>query len=210
MQNFDKLVHKKYNNKHGIYAIYCNNHFYIGSSVNLYYRLKEHISYLKRNKHVNQFLQNVYNKHGYEKFKFKILKYININDISKIRQFEKRYIDKLKPNLNLQLDPVSYTPSKETNLKIKNTLIKKHQNNEISIIGEKKTYMYDINGKYINKYNSRSECARINNLNVGKIGPCISGKLKTTGGFQFSDIYVPRMSKITSKNRQYTKYLLPQ
>jgi hypothetical protein len=210
MQSFDKLIHKRYNKKHGIYAIYCNNHIYIGSSINLYYRLKEHISYLKRNKHCNQFMQNVYNKHGYNNFKFKILKYLDYSQIINIRKFEKRYIDKIKPDLNSQLDPVDYVTSTKTKLKIKNTLILKYANKELPIRGEIKTYMYDINGKYIAKYNSRSECARINNLNVGKIGPCISGKLKTTGGFQFSNIYVPKMSKITSKNRQYTKYLLPQ
>ena len=70
---FSECLHKELNNKCGIYLIVCKNHKYVGSSINIYYRLKRHTSDLKSKKHSNMYLQNVYNKHGEESFTFKIL-----------------------------------------------------------------------------------------------------------------------------------------
>ncbi|MEQ8172689.1 MAG: GIY-YIG nuclease family protein, partial [Candidatus Eremiobacterota bacterium] len=58
----------------GIYCIInrVNQKIYIGSAKNLKDREKQHFSLLKNNKHVNKYLQNSYNKHGYENFEFKI------------------------------------------------------------------------------------------------------------------------------------------
>lgn len=49
----------------GVYQIYnpINNKRYIGSSINVERRLKEHLRNLKRNKHINSYLQSAYNKY---------------------------------------------------------------------------------------------------------------------------------------------------
>lgn len=61
--------------KSGIYIIECigNNKKYIGSSINVDTRLKQHKSKLKKNKHDNPYLQNSYNKYGLSLFIFKSL-----------------------------------------------------------------------------------------------------------------------------------------
>lgn len=51
----------------GIYCIYfeaLDNMYYIGCSHNLDIRIREHISKLSNNKHINSRLQNAYNKYG--------------------------------------------------------------------------------------------------------------------------------------------------
>ena len=62
-------------NKCVIYKILCkvNNKFYIGRAVNFDKRISIHKSRLKNNKHVNKYLQNLWNKYGEENFEFLIL-----------------------------------------------------------------------------------------------------------------------------------------
>jgi group I intron endonuclease len=54
-----------------IYKIYWDNcpYFYVGQAVSFKTRKANHVSYLKRNKHKNDKLQNVFNKYGTPKFK---------------------------------------------------------------------------------------------------------------------------------------------
>lgn len=62
--------------KSGVYIILniINNKYYIGSSKNVYIRLREHKSNLKGNKHENQRLQNAVNKYGINNFEFESVK----------------------------------------------------------------------------------------------------------------------------------------
>jgi group I intron endonuclease len=80
----------------GIYQIIniINNKKYIGSSVNLDKRKKDHFSYLKRGKHKNSHLQFAYNKYGEENFIFEIIEYVMNLDI--LLEREQYYIDSLK------------------------------------------------------------------------------------------------------------------
>jgi len=61
--------------KSGIYSITCkvNNKVYIGSSVNIVKRWREHLSSLRRGKHRNQYLQHAFTKYGEESFSFSIV-----------------------------------------------------------------------------------------------------------------------------------------
>ena len=57
----------------GIYKITINDHYiYIGQSVDIENRWNGHINELKRNRHCNTKLQNVYNKHS-DSIKFEIV-----------------------------------------------------------------------------------------------------------------------------------------
>lgn len=55
----------------GIYKITIGRWFYWGSTNNLHKRKAEHLSALKRSKHINNILQNAYNKH--KSFEFEII-----------------------------------------------------------------------------------------------------------------------------------------
>ena len=62
----------------GIYSIknIQNNKIYIGSSIAIERRWKEHLNKLRLNKHENRRLQNSWNKYGEEAFKFNILEIV--------------------------------------------------------------------------------------------------------------------------------------
>lgn len=47
----------------GIYVIHVNNKYYVGQAFRLRKRLYEHLALLKRNKHFNNYLQNLFNKY---------------------------------------------------------------------------------------------------------------------------------------------------
>jgi len=81
------------NNISGIYKIICiNNKFYIGSSIDIDRRLKEHKRLLKRNKHPNKYLQNCWNKYGEKNFRFEIIE--TVNDVERLLIREQQWIDK--------------------------------------------------------------------------------------------------------------------
>lgn len=76
----------------GIYAIVnkVSKKFYIGRANNLVRRKTNHLSLLKRNKHVNLHLQSAWNLYGREAFDWKIIEKCEKSNADII---EKRYLD---------------------------------------------------------------------------------------------------------------------
>lgn len=66
----------------GIYRIdnIINGKCYIGSSIDLDRRRKEHAYSLSNNSHGNKHLQNAYNKYGRESFKFTIIELLEMSE----------------------------------------------------------------------------------------------------------------------------------
>ena len=89
----------------GIYKIInlITNDFYLGQSINLEQRKRQHWSKLKRNIHTNKHLQNSWNKHGEENFKFEILVYCEPFELTR---YEQELVNKWKPKYNKRLDCV--------------------------------------------------------------------------------------------------------
>lgn len=83
------------NDKCGIYSItnIVNMKKYIGSSIRINKRWKQHEGSLKRNNHQNQLLQNAYNKYGIENFMHEIILEC---DRAKLLEEEERFITLLK------------------------------------------------------------------------------------------------------------------
>lgn len=76
----------------GIYQIVNNNNGkrYVGSSVDLNRRRRDHFGKLIRNEHYNPILQSSFNKHGKDAFSFEILEHTSPDEV---RNIEQRYID---------------------------------------------------------------------------------------------------------------------
>lgn len=87
---------KNMNRVSGIYRILNvkNGKFYIGSSSNIYTRLKRHKNVLKRDKHENIHLQHAWNKYGEESFIFEVVEECLVEELIKKEQY---YLDVLKP-----------------------------------------------------------------------------------------------------------------
>ncbi len=80
-----------------IYAISCNaggkSRVYIGSSTDLYERMKNHFRSLKRGNHRCKHLQNAYNKYGVESLSIDVLgKYDDVTP-EQLRVIERMFID---------------------------------------------------------------------------------------------------------------------
>lgn len=126
----------------GVYLISnnVNGKCYVGSTVHLDQRRREHFSRLANNKHINAHLQNAYNKYGREAFDFEILETIDIDDNikDKLLKREQFWIDNLKPEYNVLLvagSNLGYHHTEETKKKIsESTTGVKNLRNMLSIL----------------------------------------------------------------------------
>ena len=77
----------------GVYMIKntVNEKYYVGSSVDIESRWKQHIKCLDNNTHNNKHLQNAWNKYGKDKFEFLILEETSLQDV---RDRETYYLKK--------------------------------------------------------------------------------------------------------------------
>ena len=68
----------------GIYMIKnkVNGNVYIGQAVDIYERRKEHISLLRRGRHINNHLQRAWNKYGEDNFEFSIVEECDENALN--------------------------------------------------------------------------------------------------------------------------------
>ena len=91
-----KLKNKNIENSSGIYVILntVTNKVYIGSSVNLIRRRSSHFRDLRKNRHINDILQNSWNKYGEQNFVFIIIEHC---DKTQLRTIEQKYLDLYKP-----------------------------------------------------------------------------------------------------------------
>lgn len=104
----------------GIYLITClpTSERYIGSSVDVRKRLREHRGHLLRNDHGNHHLQSAWNKYGCESFDFKLLE---VCDFCVRNKRERELIIELCPEWNLKLPNLerdTWTASEETRARI--------------------------------------------------------------------------------------------
>ena len=71
--------------------------------------------------------------------------------------------------------------------KIMGELDSKNKDNKLEGNKEKPVFQYSLEGKYINKYKSRADAERANNIYKGKIKEVIGKRHLTAGGYIWSD-----------------------
>ena len=73
----------------GIYKISCDkvSVVYIGQSIDIYTRWKQHKTQLKHNRHTNSYLQNIYNKYGVDTFNYEVLEVCSLKNIDERERF---------------------------------------------------------------------------------------------------------------------------
>jgi group I intron endonuclease len=186
-------------NKAGVYMMYGNGHYYVGSSKNIYIRLKEHKNSLKRCKHYNQHLQRVYSKYGEESLNCCVLEFCD-NYVER----EAHYIACLKPNINVEQDPISRIKSEVTKLKlsIANTGKRLGEDNHAS----RTIHQYTKEGVYVASYPTLKAAALAVGLNGKTMHKTSIGNTKTLGGYMWSFKKVKKLKAKAPKKPSNVKY----
>ncbi len=202
-----KLEHK--DSESGIYKLTNtkSNKIYIGSSKDLYYRLKRHLSDLKKCRHANNYLQNAYNLDS-EHFVAEVLELCNENQLLDKEQF---YIDTLKPEYNITLIVERNAPSIESRKKISETLKRKYKSGEIISYKQnhawKKVYLYDLDGHFVGEFDSPKIASDTLNIPYVSLNTCLKGNFRRCDRFQAFFEKQDNVSKIkfhsNSKNIVY-------
>jgi hypothetical protein len=168
--SFFELRHSEIKNKSGVYKLSVANHIYIGSSKNLYARLREHGRDLLNGEHSNEFLQRVCTKYGIENIRIDIIEFC---PPEKRLESEKYWIDALKADMNMQ-DPVDHTLSEASRKKLSKSVraglaAGKYKN----MYDYAKIECYDYFGDYITTYNTKEEAAEACGLSVQDVNNCL-------------------------------------
>ena len=87
-------------NKCGVYVIRCEptGSRYVGASVHIVKRIREHFYRLEKGTHRNRRLRSAYEKYGKESFSTKVLLYC---DPINLELYGKQIIEKLQPEFNI-------------------------------------------------------------------------------------------------------------
>ena len=88
--------------KSGIYTIYCkeSNKYYVGQSIDVESRLKQHLRELKANTHINQSLQNDFNLYKETSFIFNKIKDVEEQFLNVMEKYYMEYYDSLDNGYN--------------------------------------------------------------------------------------------------------------
>ncbi len=166
----------------GIYKItnIINNKIYIGSSKNIYYRGKGHLSDCRKNKKQNPILQNAFNKYGEDNFITEILE-----ETTNLLEREEYWIKLLNPEYNCMLINIQRPVITESmRKKISNTL-KNNYKNGFKNSSMKAIEVYDLNCKFIAEFESITEATKFCKVNYSGISRVVKGIHKQCKGYIF-------------------------
>lgn len=179
MENLQKDDLAKLKGKAGVYLIMCNEYMYVGSSCNLYRRLKRHLRDLKVGEHHNVFLQRVVNEYG--------LPFVNLfllEECSNYIERESFYIREFNPQVNFERDPISRVKSQVTKDKISNWM--KGRNTGASNPSARAVHKYSLLGLYLESYPTIREAAKTHYISTSSIQNCADKRTKSAGSFIWS------------------------
>lgn len=173
----------------GIYCIenLINHKKYIGQSIDIYSRWKQHQSLLNRGVHDNEKLQNAWNKYGNKNFLFYV---IQENELLELDDWEKYYInlyDSYKNGYNKDLGGKSNKIiSDETRLKMSNRMKnltederEKYRRSQPS----RPIYQINMNGEIIKEWYGAREASKKLNFNQSSIFECLHHTRWTYRGY---------------------------
>lgn len=184
--------------KCGIYKIEntITGKFYIGSSKNIYYRLRRHLSDLRKRKHANPIMSNSFNKYGETVFISIIIEEISENLLLEREEF---WINSLKPTLNCMGMKVQRPVISDTmKLKVSMGVIKAIKEGRLSC-GKKAIDVFNLVGTKIGTYESMKAVTLALPISHNSIKRVLIGKHQQNKGYIF------RFAKDNIENVVYNK-----
>lgn len=170
--------------KSGIYQIKncTTGKFYVGSSKNIYYRIRRHLSDLRKGKHANPILTNAFNKYGEDDFEAIILEEVSIVDLLKREEY---WINFLKPNYNvlgLKIQRPVVTSSMRR--KISRSVKAAHKAGLLNS-NRKAVDAFDLLGNKIGNYVSMRVASKVLGVSWDSIHRVLVGKHQQNKGYIF-------------------------
>lgn len=166
----------------GIYCIFTlhNSKVYIGSSKNIQYRFRKHREGLKWNKHFGVYLQNVYNKHGIDNLRMFVVERTTNLEQEEFKWI--KYFNCVKKGYNASEDTQRNFYNPEL---ILNNIMRT----------SKPVISLDLQGNFIERFNSISEAARFLNDQSTNISYCCINKKGSVKGriFLYETDYNPNL-----------------
>ena len=173
----------------GIYMIRCkpNNKIYVGQSVDISRRWKQHKVDLNSRHHSNEELQKDWDNYGEDNFEFKIvqkckkehLDELEIIHVEQFKAFEYGYNETVGGKGSFGFKHSKNTKDKMR--KPKSEIARKNMSRTRSI----KIVQLDKDMRLINTFNSSKEASEILGFDQGHINRCCNGKRKTHKGFMW-------------------------
>jgi len=189
----------------GIYKLEINKKFYIGSSVSIGHRLKNHRWSLISKKHHNRTLQNLFNKYGIENMLFEVVEEC-IPDL--LIERESFYISSLNPYINHILDPQKIIRDvvykKRLSEGAKESFRKGRQ-----IHNQKKTYQYTVSGIFIKEFKNATEAALevLGKNDPSSICSVCNNLGYSSGGYRWSYL---KLDKLEDFKKKYKEEIIEQ
>ena len=142
----------------GIYKISCTktDKIYIGETVNLSQRLQKHFSLLRKNKHSNPILQNIFNKYGENTFEVEVLEYLDITDEIELKKIEKSWQNKFDNCIALDSNVIFHIERSEEWKESQRKILDEQRKKSIEICSIP-CYIYNIETKELIAYKSLTE-----------------------------------------------------
>ena len=178
--------------KSGIYCIknILDNKVYVGKATNLKGRINAHKHLLRKDKHVNIYLQRAWNKYGEANFEFSILQECEIDILPEMEAIWVKTKNANHPDHGYNLMVVgrqNHHHSVETKLKMSKAKLgykmsSQHlENNNLSKY--KCIIQYDLEGNFINEWLGASYVRDKLGYNQGNITAVCNGKRKSAHGY---------------------------
>lgn len=195
-----KFDFNRYDRIGGVYFIECisTRKMYIGSSVNLITRLECHRSELRGNYHGNRYLQRAFNKYGENNFIIGILE--KVDKAEELLNREQYYINKLNPEFNICLDVKRHLFTEESKKLLSEARKKGFIDGTIKPSVMREVNKYDLLGNFLEKYESITEAAKKNGVNISGVERCVYKTAKQCKGlvYRYSDDKTP----VTATNKK--------
>jgi len=162
----------------GIYKIInkTNGKYYVGSSIDVNIRFRQHKLRLRKRIHDNPKLQSAYDKHGLDTFDFVLVEMVDVNQLLLIEQ---KYLDicKLNPQQSYNLNYVAEMPRLGT----KHSEKSKHQMSQARM--DKTIYRFEhVNSQEI-FIGKRFDFYRQYQIHPQNVYDLIKGKNKSVKGW---------------------------
>lgn len=164
-------------------GIYCiknikTSKVYIGSSIDIKRRKREHFSRLKKRVHNNIYLQRAYNKYGADNFFFYVIEYIK--DVERLIKVEQLYLDKFE-SYNYKL---GYNICNRANSNLGTKKTQKQVLNQIKSRGAKPFFVYDLLGNCLGRFLNKKEASMFIGIKPSSTNvlQCLKWQKKTLNG----------------------------